>query len=514
MEKKLLVAVLLRGNSLSPASSPCSALPAHLLAMLPGWGHALVATTALLLAFAAPSAAVTSMPEQQYEQQEQWQPLFSPTSLPHQRCAAEVPVAGLNLTAEEQELLQFICWPEAGEAAPGEGLLGAPVVALPRGVPAGVNCTVVPWCDGDICTEVCERGSVQLEAWLSHAIKQQTKLVQTLPLCYATLLGTHNSAISLADGYGNLDDYFQGFFKYIRWALHDFSGAPLHTNNQLLSLTDQLNLGVRSVELDTHWVGGVLRIAHCGGLHMPQLNKLIDALNFVAKLLHRHIRWDTETLGCVPSLSSIPSVEQRLLTDAMQEIKEWMVAPENADEFLILYFDDQLNLQTWVGAGRGASAVGGQAGRHRGDWRAKQRGPAGHSAATTAADSAAGHTSGSGRAAGGAASVSPAAAAPAPLSPTAAAACPFPRDGHAPGLPPRAARQHASRHATHAADDGAWRSAAPQHGCLRHDASTGGGSSSRAEAQARVGFSRAARSQGPAHHPAAGRARRRRWRQR
>lgn len=50
-----------------------------------------------------------------------------------------------------------------------------------------------------------------------------------------------------------------GFFKYIKWALHDFTNAPLHTNNQLLSLTDQLNLGVRSVELDTHWVSG------CGG---------------------------------------------------------------------------------------------------------------------------------------------------------------------------------------------------------------------------------------------------------
>ena len=62
----------------------------------------------------------------------------------------------------------------------------------------------------------------------------------------------------------------------------------------------------------------MLRIAHCGGLHIPQLNKLIDALNFVAKLLHRPIHWDTETLGCVPSLSSIPSMEQRLLVDALQ----------------------------------------------------------------------------------------------------------------------------------------------------------------------------------------------------
>jgi hypothetical protein len=28
----------------------------------------------------------------------------------------------------------------------------------------------------------------------------------------------------------------------------------LQTNDQVLSLTDQLNLGVRMIELDTHWV--------------------------------------------------------------------------------------------------------------------------------------------------------------------------------------------------------------------------------------------------------------------
>ncbi|KAL4424092.1 hypothetical protein ABPG75_001393 [Micractinium tetrahymenae] len=270
------------------------------------------------------------------------QPLFSTTPLPQQRCGSP-PIADLELTEAERELLPHLCWPE-GEGAAANTL---PPPRVLSGVPAGVNCTVQQWCEGDTCTEVCARGSVQVERWLSHAIAQQSRLVQTLPLCYASLLGTHNSAITLADGYGALDEYFRGFFKYIKWAVKDFRDAPLHTNNQLLSLTDQLNLGVRSLEIDTHWVGGILRIAHCGGLHMPQLNKLIEAINFIAKLLHRRIRWDTETLGCVPSLSSIPAMDQRLLTDALQEVKDWMDRPENALEFVILYFDDQVNLQTW-----------------------------------------------------------------------------------------------------------------------------------------------------------------------
>ena len=65
-------------------------------------------------------------------------------------------------------------------------------------------------------------------------------------------------------------------------------------------------------------MGGVLRIAHCGGLHVPLLNRLVDAINLVARLMRSPIRWDTETVGCVPSLSSIPAMEQRLLTDALQ----------------------------------------------------------------------------------------------------------------------------------------------------------------------------------------------------
>ena len=72
------------------------------------------------------------------------QPLFSATPLPQQRCADAVPVEGLNLTAAERELLSFICWPVEGlgvEAAPG----GPAPAPQPRGVPAGVNCTVVPW---------------------------------------------------------------------------------------------------------------------------------------------------------------------------------------------------------------------------------------------------------------------------------------------------------------------------------------------------------------------------------
>ncbi len=92
---------------------------------------------------------------------------------------------------------------------------------------------------------------------------------------------------------------------------------------------------------------GSLRIAHCGGLH-SDFDVLIQTINVVAKLLGHPIQWDTETVGCDPSLSSIPVLEQRLLQDALSEVRAWLDTPENAQEFLVIYFDDQIDLQAWV----------------------------------------------------------------------------------------------------------------------------------------------------------------------
>lgn len=81
---------------------------------------------------------------------------------------------------------------------------------------------------------------------------------------------------------------------------------------------------------------------------MEALDDIVKALNLIARLMGHHIRWDTETLGCDPSLSSIPPGVQRSLVDALREVREWMSLPENADEFVMIFLDDQPNLKTWV----------------------------------------------------------------------------------------------------------------------------------------------------------------------
>ena len=64
---------------------------------------------------------------------------------------------------------------------------------------------------------------------------------------------------------------------------------------------------------------GALRIAHCGGYH-GDIDVLISAVNLVAKLLGHPIHWDSETIGCNPSLSSIPVAEQRTFASALEVV--------------------------------------------------------------------------------------------------------------------------------------------------------------------------------------------------
>ena len=245
-----------------------------------------------------------------------------------------------------------------------------------RGVPAGVDCEEKDWCDSSSrCTRVCARGSVRVPAWLSHALDTQEALSTRLPLCFAALPGAHNAAVTLADGYGALDPAFRAFFSWVRWVQPD---APLRTNDQVLSLSDQLNLGIRAVELDVHFVAGKLRIAHCGGFHAPPLDRFVAALNAVAKLLRRSFKWDVETFGCSPSLSSIPAGEQREFEDAVAEVGAWMKRrlskrgqlPENngttsssslppPPPLLVLYLDDQPDLLQWGKVSELLSAIEG-----------------------------------------------------------------------------------------------------------------------------------------------------------
>ena len=64
-----------------------------------------------------------------------------------------------------------------------------------------------------------QTASAQLCKLMLTFVVLQLELSKRLPLCYASLLGTHNSGISLADGYGNLDLAYQHYFHWISWVV-------------------------------------------------------------------------------------------------------------------------------------------------------------------------------------------------------------------------------------------------------------------------------------------------------
>ena len=77
---------------------------------------------------------------------------------------------------------------------------------------------------------------------------------------------------------------------------------------------------------------------------------LVKAVNLVATLLGHPIHWDTETVGCEPSLSSIDVTAQRSFADALAELAAWLALPGNEQEFLLVFLDDQPDIKDWVSA--------------------------------------------------------------------------------------------------------------------------------------------------------------------
>ncbi|MDX6674061.1 MAG: hypothetical protein QOH11_1479, partial [Solirubrobacteraceae bacterium] len=130
-------------------------------------------------------------------------------------------------------------------------------------------------------------------SWVHRAAQFQYELGAPLPLHQAQWLGTHNSFNSVND-----------------------TTTISHTDsNQQLSLGQQLDLDMRSLELDVHWIpsaeaGGSNAVVVCHGRGPDQAN-----------------------LGCT---------NERTLADVLPEVTGWLNAPEHRDQVVLLYLEDEL----------------------------------------------------------------------------------------------------------------------------------------------------------------------------
>lgn len=168
-------------------------------------------------------------------------------------------------------------------------------------------CRRVEDLEEDVCPAVDGRpvhepAMAALEAsWLARALALQRGLDMDVPLSQTLLPHTHNSANSAAyaPSVSNLDA------------------------NQVVTLTDQLRLGMRAIEIDVHWV------PHPSG----------DPEHDFRAAVQCHGEPVATPAGVVHAGCSVDT----LLVDLLREVRAWLDQPANAGEVLLLYLENALD---------------------------------------------------------------------------------------------------------------------------------------------------------------------------
>ncbi|KAE9304320.1 hypothetical protein PR003_g21773 [Phytophthora rubi] len=185
--------------------------------------------------------------------------------------------------------------------------------------------------------ELC---SPSMASYLSDVVTRNDSLLGAIifkagvPL-YASR--THNSVITQARGYGNRDQLFNAALNASN------ADSYMRTSNQFLSLTDQLNLGARFLELDTHFFASSLREGHCSKWDVSLLNSLSTSMVASLKdVLHvsgddSTVEWESSLIGCLPSLSGIRAEEQRLHNESLVEVASWLA--RNPNDLVVIYVE-------------------------------------------------------------------------------------------------------------------------------------------------------------------------------
>jgi hypothetical protein len=123
------------------------------------------------------------------------------------------------------------------------------------------------------------------DSWQYRALMLQSKIDIGTPLVDASILFTHNSFNSN----------------------HYANGISYLDSNHIHSITEQLDLGVRMLELDSHWYSGAVRVCHGQSKHE----------------------------GC--------SAADGLLEDRIAEVNSWLRRPEHRDQVVFIYIQDVLD---------------------------------------------------------------------------------------------------------------------------------------------------------------------------
>lgn len=208
--------------------------------------------------------------------------------------------------------------------------------------PQQIQCTLVERCDQDkVCSSVCREGTVEIAPWVARAIAHQRNLAYEHPLCFTQLPGTHNTGTTLARGWGNRDQLMNKVLDPAN------AGSFMRTDNQFFTVTDQLNLGARFVEMDVHYFGKTIRDGHCSNVNFDLLQDVGAALVRTTQALLdvEAVEWQPSLMGCLPSLGGIKAANTRAHADTVKEITAWVQA--NPNDLVIVYLDVGSEVKTF-----------------------------------------------------------------------------------------------------------------------------------------------------------------------
>jgi hypothetical protein len=193
------------------------------------------------------------------------------------------------------------------------------------------KCVKKQLCNGNLmCAEVCTRGSVQVDDWIVNSLKYQSQLQRNEKLVYFEMPSTHNSAITEADGYGIEKYFISALYDGRNMDEGDDVGAGVC---QYLSLTDQLRMGVRHLEIDIWWGPLEKEIQVC---HSPVPLYPVGNVSRTAEERGIPLEFDPKNMSCLGT--------KRPLGDVLSEIRDWMVLPENTEEIVMIYYDTKFYL--------------------------------------------------------------------------------------------------------------------------------------------------------------------------
>jgi len=148
------------------------------------------------------------------------------------------------------------------------------------------------------------------DSWIAWALRnQREQLAIDEPINWVMHVGTHNSFNNFSDGHSEKE--------VVRGPLFDLLDAP----NHFYSMSDQLNLGVRALSLDPHWVGPPENARLCHSIADPDAVEEALCLNRNPTALN-------------------PQPGMRYFANGIKEIANW-IRPRTS-EILIIDFENRV----------------------------------------------------------------------------------------------------------------------------------------------------------------------------